>query len=47
MRIWIRFAWNDLCIGAHWDPYLRRLYLFPIPCCGLVIEFDRKEEKNG
>jgi len=39
MRIKPIFAWYDLWIGAFWDGKKRRLYLFPVPCFGLVIEF--------
>jgi len=33
------FAWYDLWSGAFWDCTKRRLYLLPIPCCGIVIQF--------
>ena len=33
------FAWYDLWIGAFWDQKRRRLYLFPVPCFGIVVEF--------
>ena len=32
-------AWYDFWIGAFWDSRKRRLYLLPIPCFGIVIEF--------
>jgi len=34
------FAWYDLWIGAFWDAGKRRLYVFPIPCFGLVFQFS-------
>ncbi len=35
------FAWYDLWIGAYWDRQSRRLYLLPLPCIGVVIQFAR------
>ncbi len=39
------FAWYDFWIGAFWDRKARKLYLLPIPCVGVVIQFARKEGK--
>ena len=33
------FAWFDLWIGLYIDRTLRRVYFFPIPCFGFVIDF--------
>lgn len=33
------FAWYDLWIGVYWDAGKRRLYILPIPCLGVVIQF--------
>jgi hypothetical protein len=33
------FAWYDLWIGAYWDRQNRRLYVLPLPCVGVVIQF--------
>ena len=33
------FAWYDLWIGAFWDQNKRRLYILPLPCIGVVIDF--------
>ncbi len=41
MRIKPVVAWYDLWIGAYWDSAKRRLYVFPIPCLGFVVEFRR------
>lgn len=39
------FAWYDLWVGAFWDRRKRRLYLLPIPCLGVVIQFgDRRDD---
>lgn len=34
------FAWYDVWVGAYWDRRNRRLYILPIPCVGIVIEFE-------
>lgn len=33
------FAWYDIWVGAFWDRAHRRLYLFPVPMFGVVIQF--------
>lgn len=33
------FAWYDIWIGAFIDRPKRRIYIFPIPCFGVVISF--------
>ena len=33
------FAWYDLWVGAYWDRAGRRLYVLPLPCLGVVIQF--------
>ena len=35
------FAWYDLWVGAFWDRQKRRLYIFPVPCLGVVIELRK------
>ena len=36
------FAWYDMWIGAFYDKPRRRLYIFPIPCLGVRIEFGAR-----
>jgi len=43
MRIWPIFAWYDMWIGAYWDSTKRRLYVFPIPMFGVVIQFKEPQ----
>jgi hypothetical protein len=43
MRIRPLFAWYDLWIGAFWDRTRRRLYILPLPCVGVVIQFKEPE----
>lgn len=31
------FAWYDLWIGVFIDPAKRRVYIFPLPCLGIVV----------
>jgi len=49
------FAWYDCWVGIFWDSRKRKLYILPIPCVGVVIEFpmrhndkltDRDERKE-
>ncbi|MBS0175058.1 MAG: hypothetical protein JSR64_13555 [Nitrospira sp.] len=40
MRVSFLFAWYDLWVGAYWDRAKRRLYVLPLPCLGVVIDFE-------
>ena len=39
MKIRPIFAWYDLWVGLFIDRTKRRVYVFPVPCFGLVIEW--------
>lgn len=45
MKVWPIFAWYDLWIGVFVDTKKKRLYVFPIPCCGLVIQWGETTEE--
>lgn len=38
MRIRPICAWYDFWVGLYWDHTKRRLYFFPVPMFGIVIE---------
>lgn len=42
MRFRLIFAWYDFWIGAFWDRPKRRLYIFPVPMIGLMVEFPNE-----
>lgn len=35
-------AWDDLWIGVMWDRQKRCLYILPLPCVGIVVDFGTK-----
>jgi len=43
VRIKPIFAWYDLWIGFYWNREKRRLYILPLPCMGIVIQFQEKD----
>lgn len=38
-RTFIIVAWYDMWVGFFWDKKKHWLYIFPIPCIGIVIKF--------
>ena len=42
MKIKPVVAWYDLWIGVFVDRKKRRVYVFPIPCVGVMIEMRTK-----
>lgn len=36
-RVRPMFAWYDLWVGVFVDRAKRRVYIFPLPCLGLVV----------
>ena len=43
MKIKPIFAWYDFWVGFFWDSGKRRLYIFPVPMLGVVIQFPMKQ----
>lgn len=39
MKVRPVFAWYDLWVGIYWDRASRKLYLLPVPCCGVCLEW--------
>lgn len=37
-------AWYDIWVGVFWDQKKRRLYILPIPCVGIYIQFSVDNE---
>lgn len=40
MRFKLIFAWYDLWIGLFIDRAKRRIYIFPVPMLGLIIDWS-------
>lgn len=40
------FAWYDLWVGVFIDRPKRRIYVFPVPCFGLVIQLGERDPFN-
>jgi hypothetical protein len=41
VRIKPIFAWYDLWVGVFWDRAKLRLYVLPLPCVGIVLDFAK------
>lgn len=39
MKISLVLAWYDLWIGVFWDRRECKLYILPLPCIGIAIQF--------
>lgn len=39
LKFKLLFAWYDLWIGIFIDKSKRKIYIFPIPCLGIVIQY--------
>ena len=42
MKINPSLAWHNLWGGFYWDIDKWRLYILPVPCIGLTLEFKRR-----
>lgn len=42
MRVRPIFAWFDLWVGVFVDVGKQRIYIFPIPCIGVVVSWGKK-----
>jgi hypothetical protein len=40
-KISLVVAWYDLWVGAYWDRARRRLYVLPVPCFGVVLDWGQ------
>ena len=40
MKIKPIFAWYDFWVGMFWDRKSKKLYIFPIPMVGIVVDFS-------
>lgn len=40
IRLRFLFAWYDLWVGLYYDRSGRKLYVFPLPMLGFVLEYN-------
>ena len=38
------FAWYDIWVGVFVDRVKRRIYIFPVPCIGVVIDMPPRKD---
>ncbi len=43
MKITPMFVWYDFWVGLFWDAAKRRLYIFPLPMIGVMIQLRRSD----
>jgi len=43
VSVHVIFAWYDLWVGVFIDRPKRRVYIFPLPCIGIVIDREAVE----
>jgi len=41
MGVKLIFAWYDFWVGIFWDANNRRLYIFPIPMIGMIVQLPK------
>ena len=44
MKIQPIFRWFDLWVGVFIDRPKRRVYVFPVPCFGIVVSIGQEEQ---
>jgi hypothetical protein len=44
-RVGFVAAWYDFWVGLYWNGAKRRLYILPIPCFGIYIDFKKEPRK--
>lgn len=47
MKLRCFLAWYDLWVGAFWDQKKRILYVCPLPCCVIQIQFQIRENEHA
>ena len=46
MKVRPLFAWYDFWPPIFWDARLRRLYILPFPCIGIILDFGGQHENT-
>jgi len=44
MKAWFIFSLSHCFIGVRWNPSIKRLQFFPLPCVGLVVDLGGEPE---